>query len=358
MGRKIGNFEGLIIVPMILLAGLSLAIIGSISPQLVMMQASFFGVGFVVFFLLTFIDNDIFKSLAWPLYIAALLFLGLSFFGTSIRGATRWIEIGSLQIQPSELVKPFLVIVQATFLSRYPPKSFTQIAFFLGLFFIPFFLVFRQPDLGNSVIYLGTMLGLLYIAGIPGRYIVGFLGIFTILLPILWGAIKDYQRLRMITFFNPYLDMGGAGYNAIQAMIAVGSGHLFGRGLGRGPQSQLRFLPENHTDFIFASLTEELGFLAAIMLLISYFILLLQLLRVGREGSSDFGQLVAFGAFIQLFLHVVINIGMNLGLLPITGITLPLVSYGGSSILATFILLGLVHSEVMRIKRHKTIAIG
>lgn len=186
--------------------------------------------------------------------------------------------------------------------------------------------------------------------GLPLLYLLGTFIIFGILMPVFWFILKDYQKARLISFLNPYTDPIGAGYNSIQSMIALGSGQLSGLGLGRGPQSHLLFLPEYHTDFVFASLGEELGFFGGLLVIIFYFILLGKILKTASTTQDDFGKLLIVGIFAQLFIQVFINIGMNLGLLPITGITLPLVSYGGSSIISTFIDLGLV-AAVLRVSK-------
>lgn len=359
MWEKFTNFDGLILLPMILLAGFSLVVIGSSDASFFWSQGIFFLAGLILFFLFNSLEIGIFQSLWMPLYILVLILLSVSFLGPEVRGVTRWIEVFGFRIQFSELAKPLLILSQSAFLVRFPPQTIKRLLLFLGLFSIPILLVFKQPDLGNAIIYAFTMFGLLFIAGTPSKYIASLLAIFFVFIPVGWEVLKEYQKQRILSFLNPYVDTSGVGYNAIQSMIAVGSGQLFGRGLGRGPQSQLRFLPENHTDFIFASLSEELGFLASFLVLASYFVLLFQLFKIAYREDGAFEKLVVYGAFFQLFFHVVVNVGMNVGLLPITGITLPLISYGGSSVVATCILLGIVHSQsVSRRKVNKTIAIG
>lgn len=358
MRRAFRHFEAFIILPAIILFAFSLVVIGSISAELVKNQFFFLIVGTIIFILSSlFLDRQILTNLSWPLYLLSLLLLLATFFGPDIRGAHRWIEFLGIRLQPSELIKPLLIVAQAAFLDYYSLKSFRKVIVFLLLFILPALLVFRQPDLGNGIVYVGTTLGILFMAGLPMRYFVALFFLTILFFPFSWGMLKEYQRSRLISFLNPYLYARGAGYNAIQAMIAVGSGQLFGRGLGRGSQSQLRFLPERHTDFIFASISEELGFFGASIIILAYFVLLFTLFRQAKASNGRFSRLVIFAVLIQLFLQIFINIGMNLGILPITGITLPFISYGGSSIIATSILLGFCQA-LREDKVRRTIAIG
>jgi rod shape determining protein RodA len=213
-----------------------------------------------------------------------------------------------------------------------------------GLFVIPFFLVFHQPDLGSSLVYGSFWSAMLLAAGLPVWFFASGAAIIGVLLPFIWTHLAVYQQSRVLTFLNPALDPKGAGYNALQAMIAVGSGQWFGRGLGRGTQSTLRFLPEFHTDFIFATLVEELGLLGGTLLLAGYAFLLYRIiLPVIRGIVTDPRVFIySFGLFAMLLSQIFINAGMNMGLIPITGITLPFVSYGGSSILSTAMAFGIL----------------
>lgn len=345
MGKIFENLNLLIFIPALFLAGLSVILILSTASQLLSSQLLFFLVGFLIFFLLTLVNLESFlKSFSVPLYLLSIIFLGLSFFGPEIRGAHRWIEIFGIRIQPSELIKPLLIASFARMISLFPPRKAKF--FFLNLFLmiIPFLLIFKQPDLGNAILYSGTWLMMILANGfnlVAGGWLltVGFLAG-----PISWRFLKDYQKLRILSFLNPQKYSQTASYHSIQTKIAVGSGQFLGKGLGHGTQSHLRFLPEFHTDFIFASLCEELGFLGGMLVLICYFVLLLQILKTASNTKDSFSALFSIGIFTQLLLQVFINIGMNLGVVPITGITLPLVSYGGSSIISTLIALGMVSS--------------
>jgi len=334
-----------IILPILFLAGFSLTIIFSLNPSLFSSQALFFLLGFLLFFVFSFLDwEDFLKSLTIPLYFLSLLFLGLTFLSLEIRGSHRWFNIFGLNLQPSELIKPFLIANFAQFIALFPAKKGKNFLINLFLIAVPVFLIFKQPDLGNAILYLGTWLMMIFAAPI------NWLPVACCLLPVaccgpfFWHFLKDYQQLRILSFLNPQSYSQTASYHSLQAKITIGSGQFLGKGLGKGTQSHLKFLPEYHTDFIFASLCEELGFLAGLIILLCYFFLLLKILKSASESESLFSQLFLIGVFSQLFLQIFINLGMNLGLVPITGVTLPLISYGGSSIVSTLIALGMVCS--------------
>jgi rod shape determining protein RodA len=267
--------------------------------------------------------------------------------------------IGPAQLQPSELAKPIFLLAFAYFISKYSPRNFRTIPLHFLLFIIPFMLVFKQPDLGSSLVYVSYWVAMLIAGGLPVLSIGLAIIFITIVLPFVWGHLLPYQRGRIETFLNPALDPKGAGYNALQAMIAVGSGQWWGRGLGRGTQSHLRFLPEHHTDFIFATLIEELGFAGGLLLFLFYGTLLFRIIRPFIRGDYSDPRIFiySFGLFAMLFAQIFINTGMNMGLIPVTGITLPFVSYGGSSILSLSISFGILWA-LQRGKRYdQTIAI-
>ncbi|PIP88236.1 rod shape-determining protein RodA, partial [Candidatus Beckwithbacteria bacterium CG22_combo_CG10-13_8_21_14_all_01_47_9] len=215
---------------------------------------------------------------------------------------------------------------------------------YLLLLLLPFGLIFKQPDLGTSLVVGVIWLGLLFNSRVDRRQIFGFLGVVLISFPLIFRLLQPYQKERLTGFVNPYADPAGSGYQVIQALIAVGGGGWLGQGLGRGSQSQLQFLPERQTDFIFSAITEELGVAAGAVLLLSYLWLLRRLLVVAGLAADEFGRLVVTGVIIMLWFQAVVTIGMNLGMMPVTGITLPLVSAGGSSLLSIMISLGLVGS--------------
>lgn len=342
-----------IVIPVLGLVGVSLSLIASTTPTLFFQQLVFFLIGVFLFFIFASIDFRIWLKSIWLLYVISLFLLLASFFAPETRGTTRWINIGWLNLQPAELIKPFIIILMAAMIAKEKTGSLLSMIKPFILLLPIVILIFKQPDLGNVIIYLFTYVALEVFSGLSIAYILAGIALLGAILPALWLILREYQRVRVLTFFDPYADPMGAGYNALQAVIAIGSGGLLGLGLGRGTQSHLLFLPEYHTDFVFASLGEELGFLGAGLVLLFYFIILVKILLVVSATRDGFGKLVCIGIFAQIFIQVFINIGMNLGLVPITGITLPLLSYGGSSIVATLISLGLVTS-VARINKYKS----
>lgn len=345
MGKHGHYFDWIVFIPALLLVSLGLVTLLSIDRSIFYQQLFFFGTGLLLFWLFLKIDFSIYPYLDWIIYTFGIVFLLTAFLGPNVRGATRWLEIGGFRLQPSEIFKPFYLLAISSLLVRFPPVKFKNMLYHAGLFIIPFFLIFRQPDLGNAVIYLCIWLSLLLVAGLQAWVFISGVMITTVTIPLTYELLHYYQKLRILTFLNPYLDPKGAGYNAIQSMIAIGSGELFGRGFGRGTQSLLKFLPERHTDFIFASFVEEFGFLGGIILLVIFFIFLWRLLRFSTGSVSSQVFLFRIGTFILFFTQVIINIGMNMGILPITGITLPFVSYGGSSLLSFWIVLGMYISS-------------
>ena len=357
MLRIFKNLDWLIFLPIIFLGGFSLSLLASPGENLFLSQLVFFVVGLFFFFLFLQIDWQLYKSLSNLLYLLSLFLLLITFLGPQVRGATRWIDLFGFRWQPSEMIKPLMAVVIANFFAENEPRDLKTI--FWGLLFLvpPLFFIFRQPDLGNAIILSGVWLGIVYSAGLP--FHLGLLGLFTFFffLPFGWFILRDYQKARIVHFLNPFLDPGGAGYNSIQAMIAVGSGQFFGRGLGQGTQSHLLFLPEYHTDFIFASLVEELGFIGGFLVILAYAVLLFRILQIARQIHDPFASLLLVGIFSQIALQVFINIGMNLGVIPITGITLPLLSYGGSSVLSMMITLGIVANVSKSIRKNRALDI-
>lgn len=345
MGKNSEAFNWLVFTPALILTCLGLITILSIDPQLFIRQLIFAGIGLILCVAVYKIDFQIFPYFRSYFYVFSIIFLLLSFLGTEVRGATRWFEVAGVRIQPSELVKPLLIFAFAGFLTQFRPGRLKYIGLNLAAFLPAFFLVFKQPDLGNSIVYFVFWFSMLILSEASLPFLILLIIFFTTVLPLGYGFLKDYQKARLISYLNPNLDPKGAGYNAIQAMIAIGSGLLFGRGFGRGTQSQLMFLPERHTDFIFASFSEEFGFAGGLVLLFIYFWLLWQILKIAKNSGEDgFMLLVIGGICIQLLSQVLVNVGMNLGIVPITGITLPFVSSGGSSLIASWVTIGIVLS--------------
>lgn len=336
------------------LSVLGLVIVSSLMPNLFWQQIAYLGLGWLIFVIFSRIDYRIFEKLAWIIYVGSLIFLITPFvFGTITRGALRWIEIGPFRLQPSEIIKPFLIVFFAFYLSAEGKPKLKRIIGSLLFLGGPLVLVFIQPDLGSSILIFLAWLGILFESGVNLGIILGGIISGLISLPLVWKFfLKDYQRQRIFSFIKPWSDPLGAGYHLIQARVAVGAGQLLGRGLGQGTQSHLRFLPERQTDFIFASLAEDLGFLGVSLLIFCYGFLLFRILKTAQLIQDRFGALICIGVFNLLFFQVFINLGMCLGLMPITGVTLPLVSYGGSSFLSTMTALGIV-ANIASLKKER-----
>lgn len=356
--RVFKNLDWLILFPTLIISFLGLLIILSINPKFVGSQFIFLILGLFLYYLLANFDYKILERFSLPPFFLSLGLLLLTFIlGRVTRGSIRWIQIGSLSFQSSEFVKPLLILSFASLASQLDFSKVKNILIFLVFLFIPAFLIFKQPDLGNSLVVLAIGLAIILSAGIRKIHVSLGLIVFFLLLPLLWNFLKPYQKQRIVTFLNPNFDPLGSGYHLLQATITVGSGQLFGRELGGGTQGQLRFLPESHTDFIFASFAEELGFLGATLLLLAYLVLLSRILVFSQRAPDRFGLFICIGVFSMIFFQTFVNIGMNLGLVPVTGITLPLFSSGGSSLVATLISLGLVQSVGHFLKREEVVEI-
>ena len=296
----------------------------------------------VPFFLSLQVDFQILRAFSFHLYIISIFLLILPLIiGQVTRGAIRWIPIAGLTIQPSEIVRPFLLLFFASYLIS-EDMSLIKLIKSIILLIIPITLIIIQPSLGVSILTLIGFLGIFLASSIEKKYFLFFGIILILFIPLFWQILAPYQKQRLSAFINPRVDPLGAGYNSIQSMISVGSGRIFGRGLGKGAQTQLEFLPEKHTDFIFAAVSEELGFVGSIILLLILSIFLFRIVKISEDSKGPIERAFISGIFFALFAETFIHIGMNLGLLPITGIPLPLVSAGGSSLLATAISLAMV----------------
>ena len=320
---------------------------GSFDPW-AMRQAIRFGVGVCILFVVAFVDIRVWMNLAYPAYGAALLLLiGVEFVGFRGMGAQRWIDLGFIQLQPSELMKITLILALARYFHGLTHDQVSRLRFLIIpalMIAVPFYLTLRQPDLGTAVLIGVVGIGLLFMAGLAWRYFVlgGVAAVSAV--PIAWGMLHDYQRQRVLTFLNPESDPLGAGYHILQAKIAAGSGGVFGKGFMQGTQSHLNFLPEKHTDFIFTMLSEELGLVGGFTLMGLYIMVLMFGLTVGLQTRNQFGRLLAIGITINFFLYIFINIAMVMGLLPVVGVPLPLVSYGGTAMLTLMLGFGLLMS--------------
>ena len=277
-------------------------------------------------------------------YLALFLLITVHLLGYTAMGATRWINLGIIKLQPSELMKICIIFALARYFHDLNYKPITLKDLFIPsiMLLLPAILIIKQPDLGTGLILLMLGVIIFFIAGVKRWvFIVGFIGI-SVALPIIWQFLHEYQKNRILTFIDPERDPLGSSYNVIQSKIAIGSGGFFGKGFMKGSQSQLQFLPEHQTDFIFTMLCEEWGMLGGIILLLSFSILIFYCYIIALNSRSIFGKLLALGVTTMFFLHVFINIGMVMGLLPAVGVPLPLLSYGGTIMMTILIGLGLV----------------
>ena len=307
---------------------------------------------FVVFFtmmiFISFINIKTWHTLGYLFYITVLgLLIWASLFGITAQGSQRWINLYFINLQPSELMKIAIIICFAKYYHRIQVANVNRIRNIIIPIFIlivPISLVISQPDLGTSILIALSGIIVLWLAGVNVKYFFYSSLVFIISAPFVISFLKPYQKLRILTFFDPDKDPLGAGYQIIQSKIAVGSGGLTGKGYLKGTQGYLEFLPEKHTDFIFTLFSEEFGFIGSILLLILYAILIFRILRIGSLSRNFFGKFFCFGFGSAIFVYITVNMAMVLGLLPIVGSPLPIMSYGGSSMLATMIGLGIVMS--------------
>lgn len=306
------------------------------------------GLGGMIVFLL--FDYRHLRTLAWPFFVATLLVLVATLiWGKTIMGAKRWLDLGFFNFQSSEFAKISLLVLTAKLLALEHGKlGWTRVFFLGGIGIVPALLVMKQPDLGSALSLLLLMGGMVLYCGVQGPVLKVLAVIFPALLPLGWFLMHDYQRQRILGFLNPGGDPLGAGYHIIQSQIAVGSGQLWGRGFLEGTQSQLRFLPEKHTDFALAVFGEEWGFVGCVLLLFLFCSFLLSIIRTAAEAKDGFGSYLAAGIFFYFFWQIFINGGMVLGLMPVVGIPLPFISYGGTSTVVNFCLTGLALNVSMR----------
>lgn len=294
--------------------------------------------------LASFFDFENWQKLARPFYlltIAALFILLL--IGDPVRGSVRWIDLGAFRLQPSEIAKIASILLLATFYKNRSAKEFKNVIVGFLLILPAIFLVLIQPDIGNALAFFAVWIGISLACGFRPRHILASVLLTSLVVVLLFRFLATYQKERLESFINPERDPLATGYQIIQSRIAIGSGQLLGRGLGRGSQSQLNFLPEAESDFIFASVAEQLGFLGATLTIFLYALMTAKILG-SLKGAAKFGQLIIVGTVSYFLLQFLINVGMNLGLVPVTGITFPLVSYGGSSLISTLFLLGIIFS--------------
>lgn len=302
----------------------------------------------------TVIDYRLWMRLTGIAYAASIiLLLVVDIAGQTALGATRWINLGFFQFQPSELVKIVLVLVLAKLLSQNydrleQPKYLIQSILLTAL---PVGLVLVQPDLGTALVLLAIWFMMILVSPVPKGYVLALIVAGLLFVPIGLHFLQPYQRDRLTTFINPAADPLGRGFNVVQASIAVGSGQMYGRGLAAGSQSQLNFLPSQHTDFIFAVLAEKLGFVGAVLILALFTLLIARMIIIAYRSRDRFGMFIGVGVATMFLFHVLVNVGMNMGIMPVTGIPLPFISYGGTSLIVALAAIGLVQSIAVRHKK-------
>jgi rod shape determining protein RodA len=306
-------------------------------------------IGFSVMAVVALVDHSWLGTFAPLIYVGTLaLLMVVLVVGHSTLGATRWITIAGFKFQPSEFAKVFMVIVLAKWFADRDVRSPFTLLGGLALLAAPVALVFRQPDLGTSLVFLGMFFGLAFVGGARLWHLAAIASAGIAVMPIVWASLKAYQQARLTVFLDPYADPQGAGWNIIQSLIAVGSGALTGKGLTAGTQSPLGYLPIAESDFVFAGLAEDLGFIGAAILFVLYVVMLLSMLRVAHRSRDAFGTYLAGGLAAMLAFQIVVNVGMAVSLMPVTGIPLPFISQGGSSLISICFALGALQAISMR----------
>tara|TARA_B100001057_G_scaffold276362_1_gene276614 strand:- start:214 stop:1338 length:1125 start_codon:yes stop_codon:yes gene_type:complete len=357
--QKIKNLDYVLLISVFVLSVISVFVMYSTDGGDILFHTKNHFVKLVVFFPLmifvAFFNIKFWHNFSYIIYfIVIILLIYVSFFGIKSSGSRRWMDLYLFVLQPSELMKIAIIMCLAKYYHRLKIEnvnSFTNITIVLSIIFVPVIFVISQPDLGTSILIALSGLIILWLGGVKIKYFIYSFITFLISLPFIISFLKPYQKLRILTFLDPDRDPLGAGYQIIQSKIAIGSGGLDGKGFLKGTQSYLDFLPEKHTDFIFTLFSEEFGFIGSVCLLILYSIIIFRIIRIGTLSRSNFARLFCFGYAFAIFIYIVVNLSMVLGLLPIVGSPLPIMSYGGSSMLATMIGFGIVLSAKINHKQ-------
>ena len=332
----------------------SAAFTSSLGPPgaLAWRQLTWFGIGFLVMLPMTLVDYRIWERLAWPTYGAAfLLLLAVLLVGAETAGVKRWFVVSGLALQPSEPGKLALVIMLAKYFQEHPQDFGYRIRdlVFPGILAgVPAGLIILEPDLGTALLYLVMLGAFFFFVGVQRRTLVIGIAALLLALPVLWTNLKGYQKQRITSFVSPHADPLGTGYQIIQSKIAVGSGCFLGKGYRQGTQTQLKFLPQQHTDFAFSVFSEEHGFLGVLVVLALFLLLILWSIQIGTQAKDRFGALLAFGIAMLFLIQIVFNLGMVVGLLPVVGMPLPFFSYGGSFLITCMAAVGLLLNIRMR----------
>lgn len=318
---------------------------------LAMRQIFWMGIGALVVFLIVRVDYFRFQDFVWPIYFASIFFLVLVLFMPARLGAHRWIPLGGFNFQPSELAKLAVILALSHFFANNRPEYLSRHKFLVPFIVvgIPFLLILKEPDLGSGLMLVPPFLAMLYLWGFRVKHILVLVASGIAAAPLLFHFLKDYQKARLLVFINPNADPLGAGYTIIQSKIAIGSGGLFGKGFLGGTQNQLNFIPERHTDFIFAVIAEEGGFIASLAVVCLFLFIVRKGFVISGQTPDRFGSLLACGVTTLLGTQTAVNLGMTMGLLPVVGVPLPLVSYGGSCVVMTMVSIAVL----LNIKMHR-----
>ena len=357
--QKVKKLDFILLFSIILLSLISLIVMYSTDGGEIHYHTKSHFIKLITFFslmmVISFFNIKIWHIISYFFYLVIIILLiWVSIYGLKVSGSQRWINLYFIVLQPSELMKIAVILCLAKYYHRLKLEnvnSALSIIIPLSIILVPLILVLSQPDLGTSILIALSGLIILWLGGVKIKYFFISFVTFLISLPFIISFLKPYQKLRILTFLDPDRDPLGAGYQIIQSKIAIGSGGLQGKGFLKGTQSYLDFLPEKHTDFIFTLFSEEFGFIGSIVLLIIYSIIIIRIIRIGAISRSNFAKLFCFGFAFAIFIYIVVNLSMVLGLLPIVGSPLPIMSYGGSSMLATMIGFGIVLSAKINHKQ-------
>jgi rod shape determining protein RodA len=367
--RRFLEFDWLLFLSSLFLLGMGLLSLYSLSPvgewswggSFFLRQVLFGSLGVLAMFFVASIDYRHIGRFSTPLYFLSLgALLLVVVFGRTVRGTAGWIEFGPFQFQPVEGAKIVLIIFLASFIAKKSSElgEWVRIIASFVLASALVFLVLKQPDLGSALVLSSVWAGMILVSGVRVKHVLvlAVLGVTVIVSG--WFFLEDYQKSRIEAFIDPESDPRGSGYNVLQSMIAVGSGGLFGKGLGYGSQSQLNFLPEKHTDFLVAVIAEELGLFGLGVVIFAYGLLLYRIGKIAMRARDNTGYLIGIGVFTYFFFQISVNVGMNIGAIPVTGLPAPFLSYGGSSLLSSFVVLGLVLSVHRRRSREELLPSG
>lgn len=355
--RSFRQFDWILFFCFLALTGAGILMIYSATYQttradLYIRQLQWFGLAMVMFFIILQIDYHVMVDLALPFYIFALgMLVAVLFFGRRISGAKSWFSLGYFNFQPSEIAKIASILLLARFLSdeNRSQLTLTDLGKAGAIMALPMFLIILQPDMGTTITFLPPLILLVFLAGMRLRWILLTVISGAAALPFFWLFLKPYQKARILTFIDPTIDPLGSGYQIIQSKIAIGSGQIWGKGLfSKATQAYLDFIPEKQTDFVFSILAEDFGLIGVLITLGIYFLLVARMMRAAKQARDRVGTFIIMGFFAVFFFHITVNIGMIIGLMPITGLPLPLMSYGGSSLLSTIVGIAIVSNIYMR----------